>query len=161
MVKIMLLDFGMGLLLLISLGLFYESTVIFYVMLHIHIIVIGYVVGIITNFWNVIFEFIENPLVIVGYVIPFIVEFLLSAIIIVITFLFNKYITFEDILFIATIPIVILLLPMFFPYLQEFVSSDAKFNIYANFNILGLLCNTIILFFGGLFGLKALVPLLF
>ncbi|WP_324282062.1 hypothetical protein VKI22_15595 [Cyanobacterium aponinum UTEX 3221] len=154
----MLLDFAMGSLLLIIIGLFYESTIIFYVMLHIHVVIICYVMGIINNFWNVIFEFAKNPLVIVGYVIPFTMEFLFSLSIVTITFLFNKHIAFKDVLVITTTPIVILLVPMFFPYLQEFFSSDAKYNIYASFNIVGLLCNTIILLFGGLLGLKILIP---
>lgn len=159
-IETILLDSGMGLLLLISLSLFYELTVIFYVMLYVHILVIGCLVGIIINFWEVIFEFLVNPLVILGYIIPFTVEFLFSAIIVEIASLFQENLKFEDVFLITITPMMILCLPMLFPDLQKFIPSQAKYNIYTNCNILGLLCNTIILFYGGLFGLNLLKPLL-
>ena len=147
------LDFLIGLLLFISLWIFYESTIIFYVMMHIHIILVTFLIGIIFNFRETIRELLINPLSLVGYIVPFTIEILFSIIFVYVRFIVNKLITLQDIIIVSITPLMIVSLPFIFSNLQQFVSPDAKYNIYKNFNILGLLSNTVILFSGCTFGL--------
>jgi hypothetical protein len=153
MIANLLLDFSIGLLLCISLCLFYELTVIFYVMMHIHLILIASLISALFNFRQTIGELLINPLSLIGYIVPFIVQILLSIIFVYIRSSFNRAITFQDVLIINTTPLVIVSLPFVFSNLQQLVSSSARFNIYESLNIIGLLSNTLILFLGGTLGL--------
>ena len=153
MTETLLLDFSIGLLLCISLCIFYESTIIFYVMMHIHLILIASLIGTLFDFRQTIGELLINPLFSIGYIVPVIVEILLGIIFIFVRFFFNKSITFHDIVLISITPLIIVSLPLIFSNLQQFVSSAARFNIYESFNIFGLLSNTLILFLGSMLGL--------
>lgn len=150
----LILDFSIGLVLFITLWIFYESTVIFYVMMHIHTMLLVSVVGIFCNLSTFIYEFIINPCGIVGYVIPFIIQILLAASCVVCRSSLNGIISVKDVIIICITPAIIAFLPFIFPALQKLGSSHAKFNIYNDFlGILGLISNTLILIFGGLIGL--------
>lgn len=153
MFETLLLNLLIGLLLCISLGIFYESTVIFYVMLHIHIIFMASLIGTLFNFKETIGELIANPLSLVGYIIPLTVEILLGIISINIKYILNRFVSFQDVVLITTTPLIVVSMPFVFTNLQQFISSAARFNIYESFNILGLLSNTLILFVGGMLGL--------
>lgn len=149
----MFLDFLIGFLLFISLWVFYESTIIFYVMMHIHIIVVTFLIGIFLNFRETIGELLINPLSLVGYIIPFTIEIFFCIIFVYVRAIFNRSITLQDIMIISITPLIIVSFPFIFSNLQQLVSPNAKFNIYESFNILGLLSNTLILFAGCTFGL--------
>jgi hypothetical protein len=146
MFETLLLDFSIGLILFISLWIFYESTVIFYVMMHIHTMLLVYVIGVLFNLSTLVYEFIINPSGIVGYVIPFIIQISLAASCVVCRARFNEIISVKDVMIICITPAIMAFLPFIFTDLQKLVSKDAKFNIYKDyFGILGLISNTLIL----------------
>ncbi len=153
MIGLFFLDFSIGLLLLCGLCFFYETTKIFYVMLGIHWICSALLLGILFDFWAVIFGLITNPLSIIGYLVPLIVQILFAALSVFLRAILNSNIMTQDIMVICITPALMLLLPFIFPKLQDFMSSDARFNIYTNCNILGIISNTSLLILGGFFGL--------
>lgn len=153
MFETLLSNFFIGLLLCISLCIFYESTVIFYVMMHIHIIFIASLIGTLFNFKETIGELIANPLSLIGYIVPFSVEILLGITFVNIKYILNSSISFQDVVLITTTPLIVVSMPFVFSNLQQFISSEARFNIYESFNFFGLLSNTLILFVGGILGL--------
>ncbi|BAY86272.1 hypothetical protein NIES267_57780 [Calothrix parasitica NIES-267] len=150
----MLLDFSIGLILFISLWIFYEVSVIFYVMMHIHTMLLVFLVDIFIKFWEVVYEFIINPCWIIGYIIPFIVQISFAAICVIVRASLNEIISIRDVIIICIIPGIMALLPFIFTDLQKLASKDAKYNIYNSFlGVLGLISNTLILILGGLIGL--------
>lgn len=154
MVEPLFLDFSIGLILFISLWIFYELTVIFYVMMHIHTVILFSIAGIFTNFWEMVYQFIFNPLWVLGYIIPFTIQFLLAASCVICRASLNEIISVRDVIIICATPGIMAFLPFIFPNLQKLGSSHAKFNIYSSFlGVLGLISNTFILIFGGLIGL--------
>lgn len=152
MTEPLLLDFSIGLLLCISLCIFYESTIIFYVIMHIHLIFLALLINIFTNFWLTVSQLLINPWSIVGYLVPFIVQISFAAICVILRANLNRVTVFQDVIIVCVTPPTIVSLPFLFPNLQQLVSSDAKFNVYESFNILGLISNTFILILGGLLG---------
>ena len=153
MISLFFFDFSIGLLLLCSLCFFYQVTKIFYVMLGIHWICSTLLLGILFDFWAFIFGLIMNPLYIIGYLVPLIVQILLAALSVFLRSVLNSDIMTQDIMVICITPALMLLLPFIFPKLQDLMSSDARFSIYTNWNILGITSNTLILILGGFFGL--------
>ncbi|MEH2281321.1 MAG: hypothetical protein V7K90_08250 [Nostoc sp.] len=147
-----LLDFSIGLLLCISLCIFYEFTIIFYVMMHIHLTFLAFFISIFINFWGTLSELLINPWSIVGYLIPFIVQISFAAICVILRANLNKFTVLQDVIIVCVTPAAIVSLAFVFPNLQKLVSSAAKFNVYNGFNILGLISNTFILILGGLLG---------
>jgi len=151
--KVLLADILLGLLVCILVCIFYERTIIFYVMMHIHLILISSLMNLLFNFRKILSELLINPWFSIGYIIPLVVEVLLGTFATLIRATLSQSVTFQDVIIICFTPFTIVLLPFIFPNLQTLVSSEAKFNIYQNFNIFGLLCNTLILILGSLFGL--------
>ena len=150
---LLLLDFSIGLILFICLWIFYELTVIFYVMMHIHTILLGFLVGIFIKFWEVVYEFIINPCWIVGYIAPFTFQVLFAAICVIVRANLNEIISVRDVIVICVTPAIMAFLPFIFPNLQKLLSSNAKYNIYSScLGVLGLISNTLILICGGLIG---------
>ena len=122
-------------------------------MMHIHLIFLASLFSVLTNLRGTVNELLINPFLLIGYFIPFLVEVLLGAISIIIRANLDRSITFQNIIIISITPLLIVSLPWFFVDLQKMVSSNAKFNIYESFNLLGLPSNTLILILGGMLGL--------
>ena len=157
MVEPLFLDFSIGLILFISLWIFYELTVIFYVMMHIHTVLLFSIAGILTNFWAAVYQFIFNPLWVLVYIIPFTIQFLLAASCIICRASLNETISVLDVIFICVIPGIMAFFPFVFADLQRLTSKDAQYNIYKDFfGVFGLISNTLILIFGGLIALYIL-----
>lgn len=153
MVESFILDFSIGLILFISLWIFYELTVIFDIMMHIHTVLLFSIVGIFTNFWEMVYEFIFNPLWVLGYIIPFTIQFLLAASCVICRANFNEIISVRDVIIICATPGMMAFLPFVFTDLQKLTSKDAQYNIYKDFfGVFGLISNTLILISGGLIG---------
>lgn len=153
----MFLDFSIGLILFITLWIFYEFTVIFYVMMHIHTVILLSIASIFINFWQVVYEFIINPLWIFIYIFPFIIQVSLSASCVICRANLNQIISVRDVIIICVTPAIMAFLPFIFTDLQKLASKDTKYNIYKDFfGILGLISNTFILILGGLIGLYKL-----
>ncbi|MEH2073102.1 MAG: hypothetical protein V7K57_01545, partial [Nostoc sp.] len=120
--------------------------------MHIHLIFLALLINIFTNFWLTVSQLLINPWSIVGYLVPFIVQISFAAICVILRANLNRVTVFQDVIIVCVTPPTIVSLPFLFPNLQQLVSSDAKFNVYESFNILGLISNTFILILGGLLG---------
>lgn len=146
------LDFFIGLLLLASLAIFYETTVIFYVMLFFHMICLVFCIGIVFNFSTFFDDLRTLASSIIGFAIPFIIQILFSAAFVILRARLNEAMTTDDLVLICATPALVLTLPFLIPGLRKFIPKQAKYSIYDTGNIFGLITNTFILILGGLIG---------
>ena len=149
------LDFFIGLLLLTILAIFYETTVIFYVMLFLHMILLVSCLAIFVNFHALIDE-MRRPAFIIGYAIPFIIQTLFSAACGILRARLNEAMTTDDLVLICATSASVLTLPFVIPILQKFIPPRAKYYIYDTGNILEVITNTFILILSGRIGWNVL-----
>lgn len=152
MTELIILDFSIGLLLLVSLAMFYESANIFYVMLGFHIIIITFCLSIFIQFSTVVMELLKMPGLVFIYAIPFAVQILFAASFVILRAALNPVMTIQDVVLICATPALVLCVPFTIPRLQIFMSKYARCNIYDSWNLLGLITNTFILILGGRLG---------
>lgn len=147
------LDIAAGLILLMSLVIFYEKTVVFYVLLQIHGLIFGLLLGIVFKFKETIEDLFKDPPFMIGYFIPLAMELLFSAICIFSRAKLYEIMTLQEVYLICAIPTLVVAVPFFLPILQNLASDYAKSYIYYDsLNLLGIVLNGIILQVGGQVG---------
>jgi hypothetical protein len=182
MVSNWILDISIGCLLLISMGIFYEITVIFYTMF---------------NWWMMIFllpfaavySLIEQSkklsgneseailhaksiqpieqykqytligsiaIAIIAWLIPIVVDLIFSSVAVFVAYLLNDNLNLDDVYCIGLTPSIILFITFLSTRIREMLSNNINSSIYTSFGAIGVITNTFIVEWGGYLTAKTL-----
>jgi hypothetical protein len=175
MVSNWILDISIGCVLLISIGLFYETTVIFYTMFNwwmmIFVLPFIAVCNLVDQVQTTMYiDEIDNESKILEYkyikpaeqynlgnsiaiaalwLVPIVVDLLFGSVVVFIAHLLNPNLNSDDIYLICLTPAIILLITCLSERLREMLSSNINSCIYSSFGAVGIVTNTFVVELSG------------
>jgi hypothetical protein len=175
MVSNWILDMSIGCLLLISIGLFYKVTEIFYVMFNwwmmIFLVPFAAVYSLVDRVRNTIhiydthdeakiledkyikpvkrLNLLHSIAIAIMWLIPISVDLLFGSMAIFIAYLLNPRLNSDDVYFICLTPAILLFITYFSTRVREELTNNIHSAIYSSLGIFGIVTNTLVVEWGG------------
>jgi hypothetical protein len=181
MVSNWILNISIGCLLLISIGLFYEMTVIFYIMFNWWIIILLLALTAISSLvdrWQKKsidnselpiettcvepikaaeqYTLFQSISISIAWLIPIVVDLIFSSVAVFIAYLLNDNLNLDDVYFIGLTPSIILFITCLSTRFREMLSNNFNSSIYSSFGAIGIVTNTFVVEWGGYLTAKTL-----